>query len=252
MKISIITPVLNAVDTIEDCIKSVQTQTYKNLEHIIIDGGSTDGTLEKIKKLFNDKMIVVSEPDEGIYDALNKGIKLASGEIIGILHSSDFYYNDKVLEMVAEVFLNYDVDSCYGDLTYVDKFDTSKIIRYWRSGYYKHGLFRLGWHPPHPTFFVKKQVYEKYGLYNTSFKIAGDYELMLRFLEKYNISTYYIPYILVNMRIGGKSNQSLKNIIFMTLEDYKAWKANQLRGGVLAILFKKLSKVSQFIVRPKS
>ncbi len=217
MKISIITPVLNAVDTIEDCIKSVQTQTYKNLEHIIIDGGSTDGTLEKIKKLFNDKMKVVSEPDEGIYDALNKGIKLATGEIIGILHANDFYPNDRVLEMVAEVFLNYDVDSCYGDLVYVDKWDTSKIIRYWRSGYYKHGMFRWGWHPPHPTFFVKKQVYEKYGLYNTSFKIAGDYELMLRFLEKYKISTYYIPSILVNMRIGGKSNQSLKNIIFMTL-----------------------------------
>jgi glycosyltransferase len=252
MKISIITPVLNEVDTIEDCIRSIHSQSYSNLEHIIIDGGSTDGTLEKIKELFNDKMKLITEPDEGIYDALNKGIKLASGDIIGILHANDFYPHNKVLEMISEVFLNYEVDSCYGDLIFVSKEDPNKIIRYWRSGPYKHGMFKWGWHPPHPTFFVKKQIYEKYGLFNKTFKVAGDYELMLRFLEKYKISTYYIPSVLVIMRIGGKSTRSLKSIIFQTGEDYKAWKINKLRGGIFGVLFKKFSKVPQFILRPKS
>ena len=251
MKISVITPVLNSVTTIEDCIKSLHSQTYENWEHIIVDGCSTDGTLDIIKRYLNKKTILISEPDNGLYDAFNKGIKLASGNIIGILHADDLYAHNKVLEMVANVFLNYDVSSCYGDLLYVSRSDPNKIIRYWKSGNYKPGMFRFGWHPPHTTLFIKKEIYEKYGYFNTDFKIAGDYEIMVRFFERYKITTFYIPSILVKMRVGGKSNKSLKNIIFQTWEDYKAWKINNLKGGLIAVFLKKLIKAPQFILRPR-
>ncbi len=216
MKVSIITVVYNGKNTIEDCLKSIYSQTYPAIEHIVVDGGSTDGTLDIIKR--NKKSISkwISEPDKGIYDALNKGIKMAAGDIIGFLHADDVYAHDKVIETVVSNMKKYNVDSCYGDLLYVDKNNTNKIIRYWKSQPYRNGLFRKGWMPPHPTFFVKKEVYEKYGYFNTNFKIASDYELMLRFLHKYKISTCYIPEVLIKMRLGGASNRSLKNLIINT------------------------------------
>jgi glycosyltransferase involved in cell wall biosynthesis len=249
MKVSVITSVFNNKSYIEDCIKCILNQTYKNIEYIIIDGGSTDGTIEIIRKYENKITKWISEPDNGIYDALNKGIRMATGDIIGFLHADDVYAHNKVIETVVSNMKKHNVDSCYGDLLYVDKNNTDKIIRYWKSQPYRDGLFKKGWMPPHPTFFVKKMIYDKYGSFNTDFKIAADYELMLRFLEKYKISTYYIPEVLIKMRIGGASNRSLKNLITKTTEDYRAWKVNNLKRSFYTIPFKNLSKIPQFFKR---
>jgi glycosyltransferase len=249
VKISVITAVRNGADTLRDCIESVRNQTYP-AEHIVIDGASTDGTLDIITEYRSSISKVVSEPDNGIYDALNKGIRLASGDVIGLLHGDDFYAHDKVLGAVVDVFEKQNIDSCYGDLLYVDKNDKNKVIRYWKSSEYKHSKFKQGWMPPHPTFFVKREIYEKYGVFNTGFRIAADYELMLRFLEKHRISTYYIPEVFIKMRLGGASNRSLKNILIQSWEDYRAWKLNGLRGGLTAVFLKKLSKAPQFLKKP--
>jgi glycosyltransferase len=247
MQISVITSVFNNKEFIEDCIKSVLKQNYKNIEYIIVDGGSTDGTIDAIKK-YEDKISKwTSEPDKGIYDALNKGIKLATGDIIGFLHADDFYAHNKVLEIVVSHMIKRNVDSCYGDLFYVDKYNPNKVVRHWKSNTYREGLFKRGWMPPHPTFFVKKELYDMFGYFNTEFKIAADYELMLRFLEKHKISTYYIPEVLIKMRIGGMSNRNIKNIFIKSCEDYKAWKVNNLHGGISTILLKNLSKIPQFL-----
>ena len=249
MKVSIITVVFNGCNVIEECIKCVLGQSHKDVEHIIIDGNSTDGTLDVINR-YKDKIArIVSEPDKGIYDALNKGIQLATGEVIGLLHSDDFYAHNRVIEKVADIFMKYKVDSCYGDLEYVGKNDTNKVVRYWKASKYSHGKFKYGWMPPHPTFFVKREVYEKYGHFNTDFRIAADYELMLRFLERYRISTYYIPEVLIKMRIGGVSNRSLRNLVIKSSEDYRAWKVNNLNGSFFTILLKNLSKIPQFLRR---
>jgi glycosyltransferase len=248
MKVSIITAVRNGAETLKDCIEGVRNQTYP-AEHIIIDGASTDGTLDVIAEYRSNIAKVVSEPDSGIYDALNKGMRLASGDVIGLLHGDDFYTHDRVLESVADVFENQNVDSCYGDLLYVNKNDTNKVIRYWKSSPYTPGKFRQGWMPPHPTFFVKREIYQKYGYFNTDFRIAADYELMLRFLEKHKISTYYIPEVLIKMRLGGASNKSIKNLFIKSSEDYKAWKVNNLNGGLFTIFLKNFSKIPQFFVR---
>jgi glycosyltransferase len=246
MKITIITAVLNNREFIEECISSVLNQTHKAIEYIIIDGGSTDGTVAVIKRYENNISKWMSGPDSGVYHALNKGLQLASGDIIGFLHSDDFYANDKVIETVASQMKNHNIDSCYSDLLYVSRNNMENIIRYWKSSPYKQGLFRRGWMPPHPTFFVKREVYKKYGLFNTDFKIAADYELMLRFLERYRISTHYIPEVLIKMRVGGVSNRSLKNLFMKSCEDYKAWKVNNLGGGLTTIFLKNICKIPQF------
>ena len=246
MKVSIITVVFNGCNVIEECIKCVLGQSHKDVEHIIIDGNSTDGTLDVMNR-YKDKIArIVSEPDKGIYDALNKGIRQASGEVIGLLHSDDFYAHDRVIEKVADIFMKYNIDSCYGDLQYVDKNNPDKVIRYWKSSQYRHGKFKYGWMPPHSTFFVKKEIYNKYGYFNTNFKITADYELMLRFLEKHKISTYYTPEVFIKMRIGGTSNRNIKNLIIKSNEDYRAWKVNNLNGGFYTILLKNLCKIPQF------
>lgn len=244
MKISIITAVKNNREKIEDCIRSVLGQTYKDIEFIVIDGESTDGTLEIIRKYEGRIARIISEKDNGMYHALNKGIKLASGDIVGILHSDDVYADNLVIEKVVEVFNNNDVDSVYGDLEYVDRVDKAKVIRYWKSVPYKEGLFERGWMPAHPSFFVKRSIYEKYGLFDTNFKIAADYEAMVRFIYKYKISSYYLERVVVKMTIGGLSN---KNIIFLlrkTMEDYKICK--RYGFGFLVLAKKNLLKVPQF------
>jgi len=248
MDLSIITAVRNGARTLRECIESVQKQTVP-AEHIIIDGASTDGTFDIIARYRQSIAKVISEPDKGIYDALNKGIRIASGGVIGLLHGDDFYAHDRVLETVVDVFEKQNVDSCYGDLLYVNKNDTDKVIRYWKASEYHSGKFKYGWMPPHPTFFVKREIYEKYGYFNTDFRIAADYELMLRFLEKHGISTYYIPEVLIKMRLGGASNKSLKNIWIKSSEDYRAWKVNNLKGGLLTIFLENSSKIPQFFVR---
>ena len=245
MKISIITSVYNNQETIAEAMESVLGQTYSNIEYIIVDGGSTDGTVDIIKSYQERLGAFISEPDKGIYDGLNKGIKLATGEVIGFLHSDDLYENNTVIEKVAQAFKNNALDSVYGDLTYVNKTDPDKVIRYWKSGEFTLKKLHQGWMPPHPTFFVKRVIYEQLGLFDTSFKIAADYDVMLRFLGKNKITTQYIPYVLIKMRVGGASNKSLKNIILKSKEDLKAMKNNEM-GGFFSLVFKNLSKLQQF------
>lgn len=246
MKVSIITVVLNGVETIEDCIKSIIRQTHQDIEYVIIDGGSTDGTIDVIKK-YRDKISSwMSEPDKGIYDAMNKGIKVVTGEIIGILNSDDIYTNDSVIETVVKTINEKKVDACYGDLVYVDKPNTNKIIRYWRSCEYQEGLFSKGWVPPHPTFFVKKLVYETYGLFDLNFTLAADYEIMFRFLHKHHITTAYIPAILVKMRLGGSSNRSVSNVIKQNMEIARILNRNGLKMSPTFLYHKFINRISQF------
>lgn len=245
-KVSIITVCFNSEKTIEDTIKSVVNQTYKNIEYIVIDGGSTDKTIEIINKYKENISTLISEKDNGIYDAINKGIKLASGDIIANLNSDDFYIDNKVINDVVAALNEAKTDLLYADLYYVDTKDTSKIIRYWKSKSYKEGLFLKGWMPPHPTFFVKKEVYQNYGMFNLEFKSAADYEIMLRFIHRYKASIIYLPRVIVRMRVGGVSNASLKNRIKANREDKKAWEINGLKPHPLTLIFKPLSKLGQF------
>lgn len=246
MKITVITAAYNAVSTVEDCIRSVCGQSHRDIEHIVIDGGSKDGTVEKIRKYEKYLGGWLSEKDNGFYYALNKAICMATGDIVGILNADDVYANQQTLELVAENFERNGMDSCYGDLVYVDRYRAQRIIRYWRSGEYVTGNFKKGWMPPHPAFFVRREIYEKLGLFNTRFRIAADYELMLRFLEIHKISTVYIPRVLVKMRWGGASNRNLMNLLRKTYEDYMAWRINGIKGGFRAIILKNISKLSQF------
>lgn len=246
MKISIVTVTYNSAATVEATLASVVAQDHEDIEYIIVDGRSSDNTLEIVDKYKHRISKVISEKDSGIYDALNKGIALATGEIVGIIHSDDFYVHDKVLSRVAEEFRK-GVDSVYADLQYVNRDNTDKVIRHWRSGKYREGIFLAGWMPPHPTFFIKKDCYDKYGSFNTILKSAADYELMLRMLHKHKISTAYIPEVIVKMRVGGKSNASWMNRINANREDRLAWKLNGLEPGLLTLTFKPLSKIRQFL-----
>jgi glycosyltransferase len=250
MRVSIITVVYNGAATIADTVESVINQSYPDVEYILIDGLSQDGTLKAIDKYQNHISQLISEADNGLFEALNKGIKRAQGDIIGILHADDVYENPQVIEKVCQVFASHEVDSCYGDLLYVDKNHLDKVIRYWRSSNFQPGIFRYGWMPPHPTFFVKKEIYEKYGYFKTNFKISADYELVLRFLEVHQISTYFLPEILIRMRWGGTSNGSLRNLLTKISEDYRAWKINNLKGGLAAVFLKSFTKIPQLLIKP--
>lgn len=245
MKISIITVVLNGNKYIEDAMKSVLTQTYSNIEYIVIDGGSSDGTIEKINIYKKKISKFISEPDKGIYEAMNKGIQLASGEIIGFLNSDDVYADSEVINDVANSFKGNKIDGCYGDLIYVNS-SLKKTIRYWKSGLYKDGAFGKGWMIPHPTLFISKAAYKKHGVYRTDFKISADYELMLRFIEKNKIILYYISRIFVKMRIGGKSNIGIKNLVIKSFEDLKAWRVNGMKAPFFLVFKKPITKLSQF------
>lgn len=247
MKISIITPCFNSASTIRDTIESVLSQNYQNVEYVVIDGGSKDETPKIVAEYGHKITKFVSEKDNGIYDAMNKGIKMATGDIVGILNSDDFYISEDILSSVASAFNNNpDVQAVYGDLLYVDADDANRIVRVWNSTSYTDGLFRTGWHPPHPTFFVKKNVYEKYGFFNDNFRIAADYELMLRLMVRHAISTLYIPKVFVKMRVGGASNASLFNIFKANLECLRAWKINELDVSWIVFLRKPFSKIKQF------
>jgi glycosyltransferase involved in cell wall biosynthesis len=252
LKISIITITYNSEKTLDDTIKSVLSQTYKNIEYIIVDGASTDGTI-KIVTSYGDKITkFISESDNGIYDAMNKGLKLASGDIVGILNSDDIYFNENVILNVVAKFEESKTDSIYGDLYYVDENDLQKIQRYWKSSEFKAGSFAKGWHPPHPTFFVKKEVYEKYGYFDLEMKVSADFELMIRFLERYKISTAYLPKVLVRMRTGGESNRSIKNIITGNKSILRAFDKNGIRvNKFLYIFYRFVPKIIQMMKRGK-
>jgi len=247
--LSIITVCFNAAKTIKDCIESVSNQGLE-VEHIIIDGGSDDETLEFLEHHRLQVSKLISEPDSGIYDAMNKGLGLASGDVIGILNADDFYSNSGALKKVVASFKDEKMDACYGDLVYVDSTDIHKIARYWRSGSYDRRKFYNGWMPPHPTFFVRRSVYKKYGRFNLKLGSAADYELMLRFLLKHEIACKYIPEVLVHMRNGGQSNASLKNRLTAHRNDYLAWEVNGLRPHPWTLSLKPLRKIRQYFIRP--
>ena len=249
-RITIITATFNSAPTMADCLNSVKSQAG-HIEHIIIDGASNDGTHEIIKS-YSHVSKIVSDGDRGIYDAMNKGIFLATGEVIGILNSDDFYADEKVLAKVAEVFDDPAVDSCYGDLVYVDYDDTAKITRRWRSGTFNRRSFYWGWMPPHPTFFVRRRIYEKFGQFNLNLGSAADYELMLRFLVRHKITIAYIPEVLVKMRTGGISNVSLENRLKANGMDRYAWKINGLKPYPWTTILKPVRKIRQFIISPST
>ncbi|HZV69772.1 MAG TPA: glycosyltransferase family 2 protein [Saprospiraceae bacterium] len=244
--VSIITTSFNSSLTIADTLVSIFVQDYPCIEHIIVDGGSADNTIEIVKEFSHVKMII-SEKDNGIYDAMNKGIKACTGDIIGILNSDDFYPHPSVISRVVRQLEKENTQALYGDLVYVSPQDINKRLRTWLAGSFKPSKFLYGWMPPHPTFFVRREIYEKWGLFNLSLHSAADYELMLRFLYKHRISVSYLPEIIVKMRAGGVSNASLSNRIKANKEDAEAWRINGLTPRIYTSWLKPLRKLSQFI-----
>ena len=251
MVISIITVVHNSETTIGDTLRSVERQNYGFIEHIIVDGASTDKTLEIVQS-FSHVSKIISEPDAGIYDALNKGIRVATGDIIGLLHSDDFYPNQTIISEVVKEFQTKNIQSLYGDLEYVHPIQTGKLVRYWKSGKFQRDRFLRGWSPPHPTFFVRREIYEKFGLFNLRLKIAGDYELMLRLLFKQKISTHYLPKVLVKMRTGGTSNANLNNRMKANEEDQMSWELNGLKPKFYTVFLKPIRKIPQYFLMPNN
>jgi len=247
MKLSIITVVYNNEHTIVEAIASVLGQTYKNIEYIIIDGKSTDRTLSLIQEYEEDIDQILSEPDNGIYDAMNKGLALATGEVIGILNSDDVYADIRVLESVMQQFMSDpELDIVYGDLEYVQSDDISVVIRTWKSIPYYDLYFEDGNVPPHPTLFLKRSVYQQAGLFNTKMKLAADYELMLRIFKKYNFKCTYLSRLLVKMRLGGSTNKNWTNIVRGNIEVLNAWKLNGLKAPVLLMPSRVLKRIAQF------
>ncbi|MCB5189967.1 glycosyltransferase [Methylobacillus arboreus] len=249
MKISIVTVCYNSAATISDTIASVKSQQYRDREHIIIDGASTDGTLELVKSATSVSQYI-SEPDQGIYDAMNKGLRRVTGDVVGFLNADDFYADETVLGQVAEVFKDPTVQACYADLLYIDQDDTSRVVRYWKSRSFEPGLFKRGWMPAHPTFFVRKSIYEKFGFFDTNYKIAADFELMMRFLEINRIKVAYLPKIFVRMRIGGETNRSFINIINQNKEIVRILKKYSFKMSVIELLARKVvTRGVQFLAR---
>lgn len=248
--ISIITVVNNSAATIADTLLSVRSQTYPHIEHVIIDGASTDDTLKIIRERTSPNVVIKSEPDRGMYDAMNKGLAMATGDVIGFLNADDVYADSHVLENVAGVIEAQNVDACYGDLVYVDKSDTRKVVRYWKSQPYRDGLFEKGWMPAHPTFFVKRQVYEKWGGFDLEYKRQSDFELAMRFLAVHKIKSVYIPRVLVRMRSGGASSR-FAHILAGNIESYRACRKHSLDVGPLFIPRKILSRIPQILLRNK-
>ena len=248
MKISIVTVTYNSAVTLRDTMESVLAQTYKEIEYIVVDGASKDGTVNIIREYepkFEGRMRWVSEKDRGLYDAMNKGFRMAIGDVIGIINSDDLLAEPQAIEKVMNVFMqNKHADAVYADLFYVAQHDTSKIIRNWVSG--KQRPFRYGWHPAHPTFYVKREIYQKYGLFDLDFKLAADFELMLRLIERYHIKTVYLQEPLVRMRLGGATSKNLKNIIKGNRECIQAFKKNELPVSILYPFYRLLPKLRQF------
>jgi glycosyltransferase involved in cell wall biosynthesis len=255
MRVSIITATFNSAHTIADCIASVNHQTYPDIEHIVIDGGSTDHTLQIIEKTPNRIAKLVSEPDNGIYDALNKGIQLATGDIIGFLHADDLFAADDIVARLAHVFEKHSIPAkrvtsgVYGNLVYVNRHQPELVIRYWKSKPFHRKYLQYGWMPAHPTLFLRRDVYQKHGTFNASFKIAADYDFMLRILRDKSLHFEYLPEVISKMRVGGASNKNLRNLAKKSHEDLKAMKNNKIRFRWLVLFFKNIRKLSQFFHR---
>lgn len=247
MLISIITVTLNADQFLQDCLSSVESQTWGEVEHIIVDGGSTDATLSMIGAFESTKIKLLSESDRGIYDALNKGISLARGDIVGVLNADDFFADAEVLEKVAAEFEAGETDIVYGDLWYVHRLAPGHITRRWISGKFNPRSLQFGWMPPHPAFYVRKSVFAVCGNYDLQYHTAADYELMLRFLRQKQIRVSYLNKVLVHMRVGGVSNRSFKNRIRASLNDYKAMRLHGIRWPWLMVCLKIFRKLGQYV-----
>jgi len=244
--ISIITATKNNIKTIADTLDSISTQTYPLIDMVWIDGKSTDGTVNILEKRYQeDSGTLISEKDSGIYDALNKGLELAKGDVIGFLHADDVLADNNVISDIAEIFLNPEIDVVYGDLEYVKKDNTNHVVRHWKSDSFIQSKLKMGWMPPHPTVYIRKSVYENIGFFNRDYTISADYDHMLRVFSTSNNLFHYIPRVLVRMRIGGQSNKSIKNIIKKSLQDYKIIRTNKI-GGILTLILKNLRKIKQF------
>ncbi|ARA77112.1 family 2 glycosyl transferase [Pectobacterium brasiliense] len=245
MKVSIITATYNSAKTISDTLKSLNAQTYPDIEYIIIDGGSKDNTLSLIKSSCSRVSVIISEPDKGIYDALNKGILAATGDIVGFLHSDDFFAYPDAVKDIVDAMRESNADAVYGDLNYISSTDNDVIVRKWVSGGFDINKMKLGWMPPHPTFYMKRACYQRFGSFDLSYRISADYDSLLRYLWIHKVTVKYIPKVIINMRVGGMSNRSLSNMIMKTKEDVKAMKSNKL-PWLSAVAGKNLSKIPQF------
>lgn len=254
MKISIITATYNSEEYIHHCLQSISSQTYSNIEHIVIDGGSNDRTPGIIKSTQSITKWV-SEPDEGIYDALNKGVKMASGDIIGLLHSDDIFYSKDTIEKLLNLFtVKGDTDhkrihGVFGDLVFTKNRNTDKIVRTWRGKSFKSSKIKCGWMPPHPTLFLRKEVFQKHGLYDTSYKVSADYKFMLQLMKDKDINLAYFPEIVTKMRIGGASTGTLKQILRKSTEDFHVLRSNGFKFPLLVLIAKNMRKIPQIFIR---
>jgi glycosyltransferase len=246
MKISVITATYNSAASLEATLKSFGSQTYPEKELIIIDGNSKDKTAEIIRAAGGLVHKWVSEPDKGLYDALNKGIGMAAGDVIGFLHSGDTYADPEVLEKIALRFRDKQIRAIYGDLRYIKRKEKNELVRYWRSGDFRPDVLQKGWMPPHPTLYMRREVYEDYGLFDLNFSIAADYDLVLRVLKQSSVRIAYIPEVLIDMETGGLSNGSLKNIFRKSIEDYHALRKNGIHNAWLVLARKNFRKAGQF------
>lgn len=248
MKITIITTVFNAENTIADCILSVKNQNYTDIEHIVVDGNSTDNTIKEICKLEHNNLLWVSEPDKGMYDGINKGLKKATGDVIGLLNADDFFADDTIVNQIAEQFNNNDIDGLYGDIAFIKKDNKDKVARYFSSSKFTVRKFKYGYMPAHPSFYVKKEIIEEVGYYKVDYDICADFEWVVRIMLNSKYKIQYIPLLMVKMRLGGKSNKDFKSILRLNKEIYRGCQENGIKTNLLNIYLKYFTKIFEFKV----
>lgn len=247
MKISIVTAVYNRAGSILATLNSVVSQDYPDVEHVVQDGGSSDGTVELVEAFYGDHIRLVSERDTGVYDGLNRGISRCTGDIVGLLHSDDQFAYEKLLSDIAKIFQDPSIDGIYGDLDYVSSKNQNIVVRHWVSGAFTKSSLRYGWMPPHPTVFVRRSVYERFGKFDTRFRVSGDYDAMLRFFQNDELNFAYLPRVMVRMATGGISNGSFINMLRKSREDLQIARRNKV-GGVITIFAKNLRKLPQLFL----
>ncbi|HWQ37917.1 MAG TPA: glycosyltransferase family 2 protein [Burkholderiales bacterium] len=250
MKLSVVTVCRNARDTIAAAVESIHRQTYPDVEHIVVDGASTDGTLEALDRYRSGIARLISEPDHGLYFAMNKGIAAATGDYLGFLNSDDIYQDERVLERIAGALRSGAWDSAHGDLVYVGANDPDRIVRFWKSKPYVPGMFEAGWHPAHPTLFVRTAILKELGGFDTTYRFHADFHLMVRLFIERRISSVYVPEILVRMRVGGHTNRSLLNVARGNLESYRIARAYGVAGSPWWVVRKLAFRVGQFFRHP--